>query len=516
MWVGRHNLQSRQLLPLVSRAGHDVYLRMAGLSDARPQRVRPLPFGSDRSRGSAIITALVLAAVTAVLCAGLLSRAAQEAKLATRSLFQSVSLNLAEAGIEEGLFALNTTGCTTAGGWTVASDSTTSFVKTLTGFNLTQATGEVYVRVDAPNGSSPVVVATGVVNIPNQPRMLKQLRAATARRRPWSNGMVAKNDITFSVASSVDSYDSSLGPYNTATNRSDKATIASLSTAAGAVEVLGSSTIYGYVATGGSDPLVPLGRIYGTTSPCPQPPPPPYVDSARVRRDFAANLPDIAAPTTDPTLVNCYNLGAYSVGAMATASLPRTGDLPIRPTEPAGPDNPYRYAMSSLSVGIIGNLNINGPVDLVVSGNTSVTALGSMNVQNTASAALNLYAGGNVTLAGFSNYRNTTAASAKATIWGTSTSTQTFALTWGAAFTGTIYAPAATLNLNIAADIYGAVVANTINISGWGQFHWDSQLANTEVSGFGYRLSGWTELTDRPGSGTVFARDSRPPFAALF
>jgi hypothetical protein len=60
------------------------------------------------------------------------------------------------------------------------------------------------------------------------------------------------------------------------------------------------------------------------------------------------------------------------------------------------------------------------------------------------------------------------------------------------------------------------VVANTINISGWGQFHWDSQLANTEVSGFGYRISGWAELTDRPGSGTAFTRDNRQPFTALF
>lgn len=463
-----------------------------------------------------MITVLVLAAVTAVVCSSLLFRAALEAKLATRSLFQSVALNLAEAGIEEGLFALNTGGYTTANGWSVAADSATSYTKTITGLALTQATGEIQVRIDAPTGTTPVVIAAGVVRIPNQPTLLKQVRVGTARRRPWSNGMVAKSDITFSVASSVDSYDSALGAYNAATNRSDRATIATTSTSVDAVELTGASSIYGFVATGGADPLVPMGRIYGATSPCPQPPPPPYVDTSRVRRDFATNLPNIAAPSTDPTTVNFYDLTAYSVGFFATKSLPRVGDTPIRPLEAPGPTNPYRYVASSVSVSALGNLDITAPIDLIVTGNTSVTLLGSINVQNTASAALNLYAGGNVTLSGFSNYRTSTAASAKATIWGTNPTSQTIALSWGAAFTGTIYAPSATLNLNVAADIYGAVVANTINVSGWGQFHWDVQLASIEVSGFGYRVTAWAELSTPPGGGGPFARDSRAPFTSLF
>lgn len=61
-------------------------------------------------RGSAIITVLILAAVTAVIASGFLFRSAQEAKLATRSFFNTAALNLAEAGIEEGLFAINTNG----------------------------------------------------------------------------------------------------------------------------------------------------------------------------------------------------------------------------------------------------------------------------------------------------------------------------------------------------------------------------------------------------------------------
>jgi Tfp pilus assembly protein PilX len=59
------------------------------------------PLRTDR--GSALITVLLMAAVVAILAAHLLTRATQEQKLATRSYYQSVALNLAEAGIEEAM-----------------------------------------------------------------------------------------------------------------------------------------------------------------------------------------------------------------------------------------------------------------------------------------------------------------------------------------------------------------------------------------------------------------------------
>ena len=450
---------------------------------------------------------LILAAVTAVVTANLLFRAVQEAKLASRSLLQTVALNLAEAGIEEGLFALNTSGYTSANGWSVPGDGASSFVKTITGIDLVQATGSIRVRIDATYGTSPVVIAAGVIDIPKQPRIIKQVRIGTARRRPWSNGMVAKNEVSFSIASSVDSYDSSLGVYNSATNRSDRATIATNSATAGAVELTGASAIYGYVATGGGDPSVALGRIYGATSPGVPAAPTTYVDPTRVRRDFATNLPNIAAPGG-----SAYDLGAVSVGFFGVMNLPRTGDVP-------GPNGRYLYRASSVNVGIFGDLNIKGPVDLIVTGNTNVVIGGGMNVGGSGAVnpSLNLYAAGNVLLAGFSNMSSSPAPNpAKATIWGTSTTSQTITLAIAGGITGTIYAPNATLNLALGADIYGAAVAKDINVSLWGQFHWDSQLLNVEVEGFGYRVNAWAELTAAAGSGRPFARDNRLPFTSLF
>src|SRR5439155_8349923 len=107
------------------------------------------------------------------------------------------------------------------------------------------------------------------------------------------------------------SYDSSLGPWNASSNRGDRATVATETT----VQITGSASIYGYVATNNSTPSVgPAGRIYGATSPGT-----PLVDPTRVRTDFNTNLSDATAPTTS----------AISLGAMSSStSLPRAGDSP--------------------------------------------------------------------------------------------------------------------------------------------------------------------------------------------
>src|SRR5205085_2063276 len=91
------------------------------MSSQRNSPCAPNPRRTDR--GSAVITVLVLAAVTAVIASGFLFRSLQEAKLAGRSLLQSAALNLAEAGVEEGLYAANGGGFSTANGWAFASGS---------------------------------------------------------------------------------------------------------------------------------------------------------------------------------------------------------------------------------------------------------------------------------------------------------------------------------------------------------------------------------------------------------
>ena len=464
--------------------------------------------------GSAVITVLILAAVTAVISSGFMLRTVQEVRLANRSFYQTSALNLAEAGIEEGLFAANSSTINTANGWTLVSGTTTDYSKTITnGFDFEKATGAIYVRVDNPTGPTPTITAAGVITIANQPKIVKQLRVGSAgAAKIWANGIVAKGNVTFSGSADIDSYDSSLGAYNTATNRGDKATVATNAT----VQISGSAFIYGSVATGGAAPVVGgSGRIYGATSPST-----PLVDASRVRTDFNANLADATAPTTA-----AISLGAYSVAGSSSDTLPR-----VVPLDLPGANGRYLYTCTSFDIGGSGYVTIKGPVDIIVTGNINVGGSGYLAVGGVGAVdpSLNLYCPGTIALGG-SGMVNNTSLPVKATIWGTkpSTGTQNITIGGSSAFRGTIYAPNANLTLSGSGGVYGAVIANTVTVSGSGDVHYDVQLAGATSAGGptpssggagnGYlRISSWTELSAPPGSGHAFARDNRVPFTALF
>jgi hypothetical protein len=452
-------------------------------------------------RGSAVITVLVLAAVTAVIASGFLFRSAQEAKLATRGFFQNAALNLAEAGVEEGLYASSTSGFTSANGWSLASGSTTDYVKSITsGFNFQQATGAIYIRVDGATSLTPAVTAAGVIAIPNQRSIVKQIRVGGTARRLWSSGIVAKGVLTFSGNAAIDSYDSSVGPYNSGTNRTDQAIVASASTALDTVVLSSNASIYGYVATTGDDPVVGSGgMIYGATTPSGT-----KVDTSRIRHDFTANLPDVSAPTG----------AAVSLSAIsASLTLPRTGDT-------AGSNGRYLYTTSSISLSSSRILSIMGPVDLIVTGSISLTGNSELSVGGSGSTnpSLNVYCPGNISLGG-NGMANETNLPAKVTIWGTAASpaTQTVSITGNGEYIGTIYAPNAALTLGGSGSTSGAVVASSVTVSGNGQYHYDTRLASVQTPlDSSFRINAWAELTGAPGGGGAFARDNREPFASLF
>lgn len=450
-------------------------------------------------RGSALLAVLLIAAIISLFAAHLLNRAVLEQQLASRGVAQSVASNLAEAGIEEALFAANNSYFNSTYGWTTPSDSLTAKVKTTTGLALSQGTGEIYLRVDNFASSTPTIIALGVVRPLSGAVVVKQLRCAIVKRSTWANGMVSKGIITFSGNATVDSYNSTLGPYNSSTNRSDQATVATNSTALDPIVLNSNASIYGYVATGGDDPEVSSnGRIYGATSPSN-----PKVDPSRVRKDFNQNIPDVTAST----------LAAVSLGAISTSTtLPRIGDLP-------GSDGRYHYTASSFSVAGNDTISIKGPVDLIVTGNIALSGNGQISIGGVGAInpSIGIYAAGSVSLGG-NGMLNQTQVPANAAIYGTVAAggTQSITVTGNGEFIGVVYAPNATLSLSGNGAVSGAVIAKSVTLGGNGNFHYDVSLATSGVGGSTadryYRPETWFELTEKSGSGATFARDRRKPF----
>jgi hypothetical protein len=452
-------------------------------------------------RGSAVITVLVLAAVTALIASSLLARALQESRLASRSVFQAAALNLAEAGIEEGLHAANTSRLNGANGWSLAAAATDDFVKTVSGFNLQQATGSFRVRVDQGSSISPTIIAVGVIEIPGQPRIVKQLRVTAAKRSLWANGIVARDKVVFSGNVSVDSYNSQTGAYDASTNRSDQATVATLRTQSDPIVLNSNASIFGYVATGGQDPTVGNGgRIYGLTTPSGT-----LVDPMRIRRDFSANLPDVVPPTSSP----------YALGAVKTAlTLPRVGDV-------AGANARYLYSMTSLQLAGSDALTVLGAVDVVVSGKVTTAGNSQLTVGSASAptANLNIYVADQVDIQG-NGVVNLTNLPANMAIWGTQSSSgsrQDIKIGGNGSYVGVIYAPNAVVDLTAQNGVYGAIISHETKVAGNGKFHYDVRLGSVSQSfEVSFRPTSWSELSQAANSGAAFARDGREPFNGLF
>lgn len=445
---------------------------------------------------------LLLAAIAAAAAGWLLTRASQEVRLATRSYYLATALNLAEAGIEEAMWAANSAAFTSAYGWADAAGGGAVVLSRTTGLEVAQGAAEIHVRVDAPASTNPVVTALGVVRLPGQRDLVKQLRVTLARRAVWANAIVAKGTVTFNGNNvAIDAYDSLVGPWNAATNRLDQATVATTSTSNAGLSV-NNADIYGYVATGGGTPVVgPNGSVLGATSPAS-----PKLDPSRLRTDFSYNIPDTTAPAGTPVVL---------ADITTNLTLPRAGDTP---------DANGRYLYQTGQIDLNNKtLTISGPVDLVVTSNISVGGgSGAVTLSTaTTTSELRLYAGGNVTLSG-SGAVNSTGASSRLQLYGTRTQAaaatlgpQQFSLGGNAGFTGLIYAPNADVSLHGGGSsglFDGAIVARNVTMNGNYAFHYDIRNASIQSERY-FRPTAWLELTAPAGSGQGLARDNREPFA---
>lgn len=477
------------------------------MSSPRNTRSAPSPRRIEGTRGSALISVLIVAAAVAVIAAHLYVRALQEQRLATRSFYQSVALNLAEAGVEEAMWALNNSWVDSTRGWSAAGDGTTAKVRTVTSdLSLAQGSGEIYLRIDNPTSSSPTVTALGLVRLPRQGVIIKQLRLPLARRAPWANAVVAKGSVTFNGTNvSIDAYDSSVGPWDASSNRLDLATVATNLASNGGLSV-NNADIYGSVATGGGQPVVgPTGSILGATSPSGLP---NNIDASRVRLDFSSNIPDTVTPSGSAVSLGTVN---------SSLSLPRSGDSP-------GADGRYRYTATAVDL-TNKTLSINGgAVDLIVTGDVAVGGgSGSITINNSGSSALALYVAGDMSIQG-NGAINQSGAPTRMILYGTRTQAQaatsgaqSFDLRGNANYAGLVYAPNADVALRgggSSGRFDGAIIARSVTFNGNYQFHYDIQLGSVSSERF-FRPSAWIELTSPPGVGSL-ARDNRAPFTSVF
>jgi hypothetical protein len=149
--------------------------------------------------------------------------------------------------------------------------------------------------------------------------------------------------------------------------------------------------------------------------------------------------------------------------------------------------------MNSLSMSGQNELLVRGDTVLYVPNGFSMS--GQSQITILPGASLKVYVGGSVSLSG-NGIMNLTQDATRFSILGLPSNTS-ISLSGNAAFTGTIYAPNASLTLNGGGnstyDCVGAIITDFAYFNGHFNFHYDEALGRvwTDVK---YKVAYWTEL----------------------
>jgi len=415
--------------------------------------------------GSVLVGAMVLAIIGGAVIAGYLKMSLKEYQLSQRTLKLQSTMNLAEAGLELGMNAINTKDWT---GWT--SVGSNGKFRDLT--DITFSDGRVArIRVYLEDfNSTPILAAEGRVIEPNGDQLFKQVRVDMTSSGLFSNGLTAKDTINFNGNNvTVDAYDSTVGVWNYTLNREDEGSVASLSVDNGALDV-GNGDIWGYLATGGGTyDIGSSGSVMGADTPSGV-----TEDPSRISYDFKANLPDVSVPSLT---VDHTTLAAGSIGD------------PFASWSSA----PEVYHISSFSMSGNNTITVVGPTVIIVDGDFKLSGQAELNIVGTESY-LEIYVGGDLDLTG-KGVLNSEQKPEAFQVWGTAASGagQTIKVAGNGDFAGILYAPNADLEIKGNGNVSGAAVGEDITLTGNAAFHYDLNLKNLDSDG-SFSISRWREL----------------------
>jgi hypothetical protein len=409
--------------------------------------------------GSIMVVAMIFATIAAVGIGSYLRLVAAEMRFANAQFYSNASLNLAEAGVEEALYAINRKAWSDEdwGPGPRLIDREKRFENIDLGAG---ATGEFIVRVLNFSGSNPMVIAEGRVFSSGR-TVSKQIETALQKRTPFANGITSRNGIFLRgnrvfIASYLSS--DPLGVLR------DNGSIASVQVVDEAVDI-GNAEIRGWVATGGGNPVWRNNATVGSFET-----PDGVVDEDRISKDFTSSFPDVEVP--DPELIPLTYLGQNEIG------------------DPLVP----QYWTAD-SVHLSGNeseaqLRIRGHVTMIVENDFTMGGNGRVIIEE--GASLTLYVGGDLGITG-NGIANHPGTPRNLQIYGFGDGINNWSLGGTADLFAAVYAPNANVDIRGTSEFRGAVVGNQVMLNGNTYFLYDEDLTDlfTEER---FAMASWREL----------------------
>lgn len=464
---------------------------------------KPQPALPARSeRGALLIVAMLISAVIAISIGSFLQLATQASQLSYRTLYAGSAMNASETGLEQAMWSVNKKRAGDASAWNGWSSASGGAVTRTFDLGTLSGGATVVAKVYVSNANltgNPFVISRSIITPTRGPTVERWVKIELTKRSKFVNGLVAKNGISFSGNASIDSYDSSIGPYGGA-NVNDHTAIGSSSIEVSSLSI-GNADVFGYVAIGTSDnsglSVGPNGLVgpFGTSS--------GTITDGHVSNDFTADFTPESAPSATYTTIAAITDNQV---------LPRGGDT-------AADDGKYYYRTTKVD---FNNkiLSIAPDSEVVLVLTDSITSIdiggGSGELAIASDSKLTVYAQGDVKIAG-QGVANGTDADSNGTlsadevgrpqnflIYGTNTTgIRDYQIAGNGALSAVVYAPNADIKVNGNGDIMGAFIGNKVGFSGSNAaFHYDESLAElTDGSPFG--IEDWREYVSYADRGSL-------------
>jgi len=448
------------------------------------------------SRGSTFISIMLFGFILFLMSASFLLLTTSEYKLNHRSYDSVVAINLAEAGADFAIWALNLPGTdpehiSTWGGTNPKTKSVPSF-KTADG----KAIGDFEVMVFDSDKDNPFVESTSYVpDMAAANRVTRTVNVQLARGicLPFNKGVFFGGEYVHIKAKSgdegdalTDSYDSRIGAYG-GENVGDRGDITTYGNLPDAIKLNHKPiTIRGNLSTG------PLGDVeidkkwdrFNITG---------EIYHNQVPADSANPLPAVNVPSKLTSLPPGVN-GQWTTGDCHLAH-DDTGDIP------AG-----NWKLGVINLDKKSILNIHAPAKIYLTGFItekksikdeqcviSSTDKSDINIIGDPNQKVEFYLDGNVELTGKAAI-NDGGIPGRCLIYGTS-ECEEIKINGDANFFGAVYAPAAHIHpKGVGDDRFGAFVGRSIQIDGKGNYHYDEALSQVSSGSLqSYRVTCWQE-----------------------
>jgi hypothetical protein len=257
----------------------------------------------------------------------------------------------------------------------------------------------------------------------------------------FNYGIFGDLGVTLSGNGYTDSYNSSTGPWTSAT-RNTEGDVGTNAITAGAISLSGNAKTYGDAMagpTGNPDTCITTAGNAQIVAP-----------GQKLAADEAKDM----TPISDPG-----------------GGTPETLNISASTTKTFYPGT---YELPSISIAATAVATISGNVIFRVTGSINISGNSPLNILS--GASLTIYASGSISISGNGSF-NQFGLPKNLQIYGTPTC-NSISVSGNGDFYGTIYAPAATVSVTGNGDIYGSVIGRNINISGNGNVHYDEALQN--------------------------------------